>query len=153
MWMKKAAGMLRLIPPMPKDQAPKAISWNIRASRAPKAAILATLRQMGTPLATWYQSLRNAALFQCSSCRGAQMAKEDSESIAILRHYVAKIAAALVALPLFVSCANREPDHAGGRAHVSDTRMTPALVPFPAHLAMQSGQFVVDDRTPLIFDG
>ncbi len=39
------------------------------------------------------------------------------------------------------------------RAHVSDTRMTPALIPFPAHLAMQSGQFVVDDRTPLIFDG
>src|SRR5258706_13424225 len=84
---------------------------------------------------------------------GARMAKEASEPIAILRHYLAKIAAALVTLPLFVSCANREPDHAGMRAHVSDTRMTPALIPFPAQLAMQSGQFVVDDRTPLIFDG
>src|SRR5437899_2642958 len=84
---------------------------------------------------------------------GTRMAEEAPESIAIFHPYLAKIAAALVTLPLFVSCANREPDHAGTRAHVSDTRMTPALVPFPAHLTMQSGQFVVDDRTPLVFDG
>ena len=83
---------------------------------------------------------------------GTHMAEAVPGSMAIFRPYLAKIAAALVTLPLFVSCANKEPDHAGTRAHVSDIRITPALVPFPAHLAMQSGQFVVDDRTPLIFD-
>jgi N-acetyl-beta-hexosaminidase len=78
------------------------------------------------------------------------MITEIPGSVAIFRRYLVKIATALVALPLLVSCANREPP--GTRAPVSEMRMSSALIPFPAHLAMQSGQFVVDDRTPLIFD-
>ena len=64
------------------------------------------------------------------------------EAIAGLWHW-AKIAAALAVLPLFISCAHRPPDHQG---------TVPALIPFPAHLAMQSGQFTVVNGTPLGFD-
>jgi hexosaminidase len=79
------------------------------------------------------------------------MAKDVPESLAIFRCTVARIAAALAALPLIVSCA--VPDHAGRQAPIDIQRtVSPALIPFPAHLAMQSGQFVVDDRTSLLFD-
>ncbi len=82
------------------------------------------------------------------------MAEEVLGSIAIFRPYLAKIAASLAILPLLISCATRQTDHADRQAHVSDTQMavTPALVPFPAHLAVQSGQFAVSDGTPLLFD-
>jgi N-acetyl-beta-hexosaminidase len=78
------------------------------------------------------------------------MAEKFSKAIS----HLAKIAVSLLALPLLLSCANKEPDHAGTQAHVSDprTKAAPALVPFPAHLALQSGQFVIGDGTPLVFD-
>src|SRR5438874_4950570 len=68
----------------------------------------------------------------------------------VLRRYSAKVAAALLILPLLLSCASKGPDHAGSQTHISGT--TPTLIPFPAHLAVQSGQFVVSDGTPLVFD-
>jgi hexosaminidase len=67
------------------------------------------------------------------------------EAIAGLRHW-AKIATALAILPLLISCAHRAPDQKGAPG------VAPALVPFPAHLAMQSGQFTITDKTPLGFD-
>ena len=73
-------------------------------------------------------------------------------SVAIFRQHLVKIAAALAAWPLLLSCAIGEPDHAGAPAHVADLRMAAALVPYPAHLTALSGQFTVSDATPLLFD-
>ena len=58
---------------------------------------------------------------------------------------IAALALAVLAMPL-VSCTNRE---IGPGASQS----APALIPLPAHLAMQSGQFAVSDGTPIVFDG
>src|SRR5258708_22007400 len=61
---------------------------------------------------------------------------------------LAKIATALLAFPLLMSCTNVS------QAPASDAQRAgaPALIPFPAHLTMQSGQFTIADQTPLIFD-
>ncbi|HXS05317.1 MAG TPA: family 20 glycosylhydrolase [Rhizomicrobium sp.] len=73
-----------------------------------------------------------------------------SDKIASRRACFAKLA--LAALPLLVSCTNTEkaPDLP---ARVAGAPMaTPSLVPFPAHLTMQSGRFVISTATPLVFD-
>ena len=82
------------------------------------------------------------------------MAGDVPDRIAIFRAYFSRIAAALAVLPLLVSCTNPDTGPAGLQTHLAGTHVaaTPALIPFPAHLAMQSGRFVISDGTPLVFD-
>lgn len=74
------------------------------------------------------------------------MTGEVPRAIARVRRHWAKIAAALAVLPFLISCAHRISDHEGAQG------AAPALIPFPAHLEMQSGRFTVSDGTPLGFD-
>ncbi|HEY4940408.1 MAG TPA: glycoside hydrolase family 20 zincin-like fold domain-containing protein [Rhizomicrobium sp.] len=80
---------------------------------------------------------------------------ERTTEMTFFRRSWAQSAAALLVLPLLVSCVTREPIPVGRQAHGPDvqTALTPALIPLPAQLAMQSGQFAVSDGTPLVFDG
>ena len=82
------------------------------------------------------------------------MVENIPDRIAIFRIYLGKIAASLAVLPLLVSCTNADTVPAGLQTHSAGTQTaaTLALVPFPTHLAMQSGQFIVSNGTPLVFD-
>ncbi len=82
------------------------------------------------------------------------MVRDVPDRTAIFRRYLAKIAATLAALPLLLSCTNTDTVPAGLQAHPAGTQIAaiPALIPFPAHLAIQTGRFVVGDGTPLSFD-
>ena len=86
--------------------------------------------------------------------KGARIAGDVLDGIAIVLAHLAKVAAALAVLPLLVSCTNPDTAPTALQARPAGTQMaaTPALVPLPAHIAMQSGQFVVGNGTPLVFD-
>ena len=65
----------------------------------------------------------------------------EKSSFAILPGF----AAALLALPLLLSCAHKEISQAERAAPL-------ALIPYPAHLTLQSGHFTIGDGTQLVFD-
>jgi hexosaminidase len=71
------------------------------------------------------------------------------------RRRLATAAATFAVLPLIVSCAARLPPRSDPPARVSTVTpaSSPALIPFPAHLALQTGQFVVADGTAVVPEG
>jgi hexosaminidase len=83
----------------------------------------------------------------------ARMAEDLSDRLMLFGTSFPKAAAATLIFLLIASCANSN----SGRdvqQRLGNTEMStaPALIPFPAHLAMRQGRFIVSNRTPLVLD-